>query len=134
MTSQVKRVTWPIRLGGPNGQPYCRLEPEDDETIQLAREDGQTGTLRFSVRGAALLGESLLAWANPRRRPAVWGVAEIQARYDVSATTVRRWRAHADFPATRELAIGPVWEASAVRRWVKYRRRRPGRPPKRANG
>lgn len=57
------------------------------------------------------------------------GVSEIAARAGVRAATVSQWRyRHADFPSPAvELAMGPIWEWSAVAKWLE-RDRPAGRP------
>lgn len=63
--------------------------------------------------------------------PDLVGVSEIALRAAVRPDTVQKWRArHPGFPPPiARLTIGPVWEWSAVRRWLDEPRRA-GRPSK----
>jgi DNA-binding CsgD family transcriptional regulator len=57
------------------------------------------------------------------------GVSEIAAMLAVSKQRVSELRVRADFPApVAELAAGPVWRESSLRRFVAEWPRRPGRP------
>lgn len=60
---------------------------------------------------------------------ALVGVAEVAERAGVKPDTVHAWRQrHADFPDPVEtLAMGPVWYASDIDRWLAVPRRA-GRP------
>jgi hypothetical protein len=56
----------------------------------------------------------------------VVGYAEIAARLDVEATTVKMWRRrHADFPVPLPVRSGPVFDWEAVRAWAEATGRLP---------
>jgi hypothetical protein len=57
------------------------------------------------------------------------GVSELAAEIGVSRQRVSELRTRADFPApVAELAAGPVWAASSLRRFLDTWERKPGRP------
>ncbi|MBI2168005.1 MAG: hypothetical protein HYU28_00680 [Actinobacteria bacterium] len=65
--------------------------------------------------------------------PALVGIAEIADLLSVNRQRASQVARTGAFPApVAELAMGPVWTAPSVRRFVQQWRRRPGRPRKRA--
>lgn len=63
------------------------------------------------------------------------GVSELAAEIGVSRQRVSELRTRADFPApVAELAAGPVWAASSLRRFLDTWERKPGRPKARTIG
>lgn len=89
-----------------------------------------TEHVRLTKRGAKHLGRWLTVWANPTPTLQLWGVGGIMQECDASRRTVYRWVARDDFPKPLPVigGNGSVWEARAVKAWVKLNRPLPGRP------
>jgi hypothetical protein len=63
------------------------------------------------------------------------GVTELASQIGVSRQRVSELRTRADFPApVAELAAGPVWASSSLRRFLDTWERKPGRPLKARTG
>lgn len=90
----------------------------------------------LSIRGAAHLGRWLLDWSRPKASLSLWGIGGIVQECGVTRKTAYRWAARPDFP--RPLRViggnGQVWEADAVKAWVKLARPKTGRPCKKQKG
>ena len=69
--------------------------------------------------------------AHPDDTAILAGVREIAEMLKVSPQRVSELRHRPDFPApVAELAAGPVWRVSSLRRFIQEWPRRPGRPAK----
>lgn len=88
-------------------------------------------TVSLSKQGAGVLGRWLFDWARPRAKLTLWSAAGIAKECGVSRGTVHNWRRARGFPDPIPVVGGaPVWEASAVKAWVRLERPKPGRPGK----
>lgn len=96
----------------------------------LAGEPGVT----LTKRGAGQLIKWLTAWAQPPSRVVLWGVEGIATECKVSRATVYNWTRKPQFPKPVKVVggNGDVWEAEAVKAWVRHVRPDPkgGRPRK----
>ena len=125
----------PLRLGD-GDTPVCELRevipgPKGQATLTLEQLQGRP-VLRLTKRGAASLSEWLGTWARPQAKPVFWGIDGIAQECKVSRRTVHNWAARDDFPSQVRVVggNGPVWEAHAVKAWVRLARPRTGRPKK----
>jgi hypothetical protein len=85
---------------------------------------GHAGIARVDLMTADYLEADLL-----RVPDALLGVAEVAAELGVSRQRLSELRRRPDFPApVSELAAGPVWSGSSLRRFIEGWDRKPGRP------
>jgi len=88
--------------------------------------------LHLSHRGIArvdLLTEAYLEREIDQEPEGYLGVTEVAKDFGVSRQRVSELRARPGFPAPiAELAAGPVWKASSLRRFLDSWERKPGRP------
>lgn len=124
----------PLHLGA--GDQLCATarevvpSPKGQVVIELPLPGKPT--LRLSKRGAGLLGRWLLDWARPRAKIELWGIEGIAQKCKVSRATVYNWKAREGFPQPIKVVggNGDVWEAAAVRAWMKQERPVMGRKRK----
>jgi hypothetical protein len=73
------------------------------------------------------------AWVNQEPEEYA-GVSEVAALLNVSRQRVAELRAREDFPApVAELAAGPVWRVTSLKRFLAEWPRKPGRPRRAAD-
>ena len=91
-------------------------------------------TLGLAHRGIArsvVLTQDMIGLELAQEPETYLGVTELARALGVSRQRVAQLRARHDFPApAAELAAGPVWKGTTLRRFVKSWDRRPGRPRK----
>lgn len=97
---------------------------------------GKLGIVHGGVARVDVMQERYGELDLAREPEAYLGVSELAAQIGVSRQRVSELRTRADFPAPIvELAAGPVWAASSLRRFLDTWERKPGRPSKaRATG
>lgn len=100
-------------------------------TVSLPTLAGEPG-VTLSKRGAGHLGRWLLDWSRPKAKLKLWGIGGIVKECGVTRKTAYRWAARADFPKPLHVVggNGQVWEADAVKAWMKLARPKTGRPRK----
>ena len=122
----------PLYLGTRHHGAILSAEAGHDE----ATVRGPLGEVKLTRRAGGALGRWLLAWAAPRSTRELWGIQGIMQECKVSRRTVYKWIDLPDFPKPVPVVGGgaPVWEAHAVKAWVRLARRPSGRPKKAAGG
>jgi predicted DNA-binding transcriptional regulator AlpA len=100
----------------------------------VALIETQGSAVHVLPAAAAALADWLHLFARPKAREELWGVDGIAQRCGVSRSTVYNWASKPGFPAPVPVVggNGPVWEARAVKAWVKLARSKGGRPKKAA--
>ncbi len=118
----------PLYLGTKHHGAVLSAEAGHDQ----ATVRGPFGEVKLSRRAGGLLGQWLLAWAQPRSVRTLWGVQGIMQECKVSRRTVYKWIDSPGFPKPVPVVGGgaPVWEARAIEAWRKRTQKPSGRPRK----
>lgn len=123
----------PLHLGETaGGRPVLTVE-ESGASAKIEIPGEIRGTrVGIGKRGAVELADWLHTWANPRAKLVLWGIDGIITECGVSRRTAYRWMTKPDFPAPLPVigGNGQVWEARAVKAWVRLKRPQTGRPRK----
>ena len=119
----------PLVLGPAGGEPALSVElVGEGEVAVLTIESGGRQALLTPSAGS-VLGGWLARWSKPSKVPALLGIDGIAEEGGVERRTVHNWRKRPDFPKPCPVrGGGPVWEAAAVRAWLRRERPTPGRP------
>lgn len=127
----------PLHLSPPGGGAAVltvRRHPRQESAVVEIPGDapGEEAVCGISRRAGAALADWFTVFARPRPKLELWGVEGIAAKCKVTRSTVYNWSRRPDFPEPVPVVggNGPVWEAAAVRAWVKLARPRGGRPRK----
>ena len=128
--------------GGPGGTFSVRIEASSDPWVEWSEAVGK-GVLAFLLacdkagiahRGVAhvdAMTEDNLDRLLNEPAETYLGVSEVAKLLGVSRQRVSELRTSEAFPApVAEIAAGPVWKGSSLRRFVETWERRPGRPRK----
>lgn len=127
-------VLAPLHLGtAGRGEPELSAEVVERGPLPTcALITTRAGAVHIGPRGAEALAEWLHLFANPTPKLELWGIEGIMRKCKVSRSTAYAWVAKPDFPQPVPVlgGNGRVWEAGAVRAWVRHLRREGGRPKK----
>lgn len=130
-------VLAPLHLGtAGRGEPELSAEVVERGPLPTcALITTRHGAVHVGPRGAAALGDWLHRFADPTPDLELWGIDGIVAKCKVSRSTAYNWTRKDSFPAPVPVVggNGQVWEARAVRAWVRLQRRKGGRPRKNTN-
>jgi len=122
----------PLHLGtAERGEPELSAEVLERKPLStVALITTRSGSVFVGPKGAAALADWLHAFARPKPELVLWSVEGIRQECNVSRSTVYKWTAKPDFPRPVPVVGGgaPVWEARAVKAWVRLARRSGGRP------
>jgi hypothetical protein len=118
------------RLG--DGDEAAILGDVMSRSVELFNEACMTvGLDHRGVARVDVMGERYQELDFDREPEEYAGVSELASTLGVSRQRVSELRAREDFPAPiAELAAGPVWKMSTLRRFVNSWDRKPGRPRK----
>lgn len=120
----------PLRLGTVAGQESLLVRAYRERVHLQLSVIARDGSLWLTKGGAVALADWLREWARPRTKIKLVGPAELCKLHKVSHRTLAKWRTIKGFPKPlAELKQGPVWEADAVRTWVRLDRPKRGRRP-----
>lgn len=97
------------------------LLPGGEHEAAFLESGSGENALTLSKQGAGTLGRWLLDWARPRAKLKLWGIDGIAKECKVSRRTAYNWAAKEGFPPPLDVVggNGPVWEADAVKAWVR---------------
>jgi hypothetical protein len=103
------------------------------DTFRRASE--KVGLELGGMARVAVLTQEMLDRENDQEPEVYYGASELAHELGVSRQRVAELRTREDFPApVVELAAGPVWTGSSVRRFEEAWTRKPGRPRRSAAG
>jgi hypothetical protein len=122
------------------GARFSMAVPDEVDADLLAAQEGRmlmlkalekAGIQHGGVARLAVMDEVLQEKELEREAEEFFGVAEVAGYLGVQKQRVPQLRVTAGFPAPiAELASGPVWKESSLRRFAATWERRPGRPRK----